>query len=74
MFYITHLAIKGLIYPIHFCNDGLFFSLQFFNLKGEKLQTIPLIGSFLSFVKVSTDFSLCVTVDNIGHIYILEKV
>ncbi|XP_066922573.1 apoptotic protease-activating factor 1-like [Clytia hemisphaerica] len=49
-------------------------NLKFFNTKGDRLQTIPLIGHYLTAVLPSDDFTLCITVDNQGYLYVLQMV
>lgn len=49
-------------------------NLKFFSTKGDRLQTIPLIGHYLTAVLPSDDFTLCITVDNQGYLYVLQMV
>lgn len=42
--------------------------------KGEALQTFYPTGSALKRIHVSPDFSTFVTIDNIGILYVLQRV
>lgn len=54
---------------------SLLFASQWWDVeKGEALQTFYPTGSALKRIHVSPDFSTFVTIDNIGILYVLQRV
>uniref|UniRef100_T2MIQ6 Apoptotic protease-activating factor 1 n=1 Tax=Hydra vulgaris TaxID=6087 RepID=T2MIQ6_HYDVU len=48
-------------------------NLKLFNVKGVKLQTLNVKGNFLQYFKATPDLCCCVTIDNLGFLYIMQR-
>lgn len=49
-------------------------NIKWFNTDGNLLQTYRIIGSYLTMVKTTPDFMVCVTIDDLGYLYILKEI
>lgn len=59
---------------LHLFSSSLWFVCQWWDVeKGEALQTFHPTGSALKRIHVSPDFSTFVTIDNIGILYVLQR-
>ncbi|XP_057317524.1 apoptotic protease-activating factor 1-like [Hydractinia symbiolongicarpus] len=47
--------------------------LKWFDLKGNLLQTYKIMGSYLRSLSCTANFEICVTIDNLGYLYILKQ-